>query len=469
MGRKKPAEPGKDLLLFEKVILAAVWLFGTLFMLLVIFRYVINVSPIIKYFKWYAVLLIAAVLLHLLITKLKYPQTTYRIKNYLGKMKSFEQIFVIALFIWFAVVCAVREWIDQASYFKTADWWLLDSAVSALIFFPMAYYFSRVKKGKPLDLMLHIVALAYTVFTAWCLWHIFHLNFLTLPSGNQIGMAKKFRLLLGCNSNITGALAFTILAIACYMMFTQKTVWKIIYGVVAAVQLYTALLSNSRAVYICVLFLGAACGFLLGLNLMKKQKTAPRLAVSCLLAGICVFILWRLHSAAFTLFDSVTNFKVLANSKIASVEDAARSSVSLNGREKIWIASLKTMISSPEAFFFGVTPFNAPNVLHSLGGMKVYPAHAHNIILQVGVSMGVPAMIAFIAFLVKIAINCIRSVWKAKGKDLNRFGMISVIIASLILLNMAESYLVVYYSIMSSVFFLACGSITYTKPAGDLQ
>ena len=123
MGRKKPAEPGKDLLLFEKVILAAVWLFGTLFMLLVIFRYVINVSPIIKYFKWYAVLLIAAVLLHLLITKLKYPQTTYRIKNYLGKMKSFEQIFVIALFIWFAVVCAVREWIDQASYFKTADWW----------------------------------------------------------------------------------------------------------------------------------------------------------------------------------------------------------------------------------------------------------------------------------------------------------------------------------------------------------
>ena len=51
MGRKKPAEPGKDLLLFEKVILAAVWLFGTLFMLLVIFRYVINVSPIIKYFN----------------------------------------------------------------------------------------------------------------------------------------------------------------------------------------------------------------------------------------------------------------------------------------------------------------------------------------------------------------------------------------------------------------------------------
>ena len=81
MGRKKPAEPGKDLLLFEKVILAAVWLFGTLFMLLVIFRYVINVSPIIKYFKWYAVLLIAAVLLHVLITKLKYPRTTYRIKN----------------------------------------------------------------------------------------------------------------------------------------------------------------------------------------------------------------------------------------------------------------------------------------------------------------------------------------------------------------------------------------------------
>ena len=256
MGGQKPAEPDKNLLLFEKVLLSAVWLFGTLFLLLVIFRYTVNISPIMPYFRWYSVLLIAAVLLYLLITKLKYPQTAYRIKKFFTGMKSFEQIFVIALFIWFAIVCLVRESMDQTNYFRTADWWLLDSAVSALIFYPLAYYLNQAQKRKALDLMLHFVAISYTIFSAWCLWHVFHLNFLTLPSGNQIGLTKKFELWLGCHFNITGALAFTILAIACYMIFTKKTAWKIIYGVVAAIQLYIALLSNSRTVYVCVLFLG---------------------------------------------------------------------------------------------------------------------------------------------------------------------------------------------------------------------
>lgn len=461
MGHKKFAEPDRNQLLFEKGLLFAIWLFSTLFMLLVVFRYTVDISKFMPYIKWYAVLLMAAALLYMLITKLKYPQTTNRIRNFFIGMKSYEQIFMIALFVWFAIVCLVRGIIDQNSYFRIADWWLLDSAVSALLFYPLVYYFSRADKMKAIDTILHIVALSYTLFSAWCLWHVFHLNVITLPSGSQVGLTEHFELCLGCHFNITGALAFTILVIACYMMFLRKTAWKIIYGIVAIIQLYISLLSNSRTVYICVLFLGAACAFLLGLNFAKKKKIVSKLIISSLLAAIFVFALWKLRSVVFSVFNSVTHFIPSTGGSIESTEDMVRDLVGLSGREAIWIGALKAMVSSPGAFLFGVTPFAAPSALHTYGHLSFDPAHAHNIILQVGVSMGVPAMIAFIVFLIIIFLKCFRLVFKATGKDLNRFGMITIIIGSLVLMNMAEAYLVAYYAIMSSVFFLACGSITY--------
>ena len=262
MAKKKLAEPAHFQLVYEEALRIGVWILGTFHMLLSAFRYTVRYKLFQPYEQWFGVALLISAIAYLLITALKYPQTTYRLKHFFTSMKNYEMFFMMGLLCWFVIVCAVRQKTDQINYFKFGDWWLYVSAVLAMILFPFSRYFGKENEKRVLQASLHLVVLSYSVFTGWALWHVFHLNIITLPSGSQIGMTANKELSLGCYYNISGAIACTVFAIALYMIVTQRTAFKIVYGIAAALQLCAALMSNSRTVFITLLFIAASAAFL---------------------------------------------------------------------------------------------------------------------------------------------------------------------------------------------------------------
>lgn len=209
-----------------------------------------------------------------------------------------------------------------------------------------------------------------------------------------------------------------------------------------------------------------------------------RLGISLLVCAVCVGVFWIGRTGSFVLFEKVTHFSeelakeagnLSAEGGSFGIEeltgriqyettqlvktgaDNVRRLNNLSNRTKVWKAALKVMISSPQRFFFGVTSFGVTDAIRDIGGYhKEDVAHAHNIILQIGISMGVPAMLLFCAFLILIAVKGIRILSK-------EIGMNSYIIPSIVLcfvvINMGEAYLVGYYSVMACVFYLLCGWI----------
>ena len=186
-----------------------------------------------------------------------------------------------------------------------------------------------------------------------------------------------------------------------------------------------------------------------------KQRMAIAAAVAVITGGI----IWILRSQVFIWFDKATNFKALISQSGSAIspDDSVRELTDLSGREAIWIAALKVMVYNPRIFFFGISPACASSALQQIGGIKFQVAHAHNIILQFGICFGVPAMIAFLAFLVSIAIKCVRILCSLNDIHFKAAYTIPVTILMLVVLNLAEAYLVAYFSIMSCVFFLFCG------------
>lgn len=128
-------------------------------------------------------------------------------------------------------------------------------------------------------------------------------------------------------------------------------------------------------------------------------------------------------------------------------------------RVEIWRLALAIMGSNPIAFIFGVTPAGVSQAMIDLARNWISFAHAHNEVLQMGASMGVPMMILFVAFLIYMAIKSVR-LGMIEGRKLFKGAyMIPVVFAGYIVLTLPEAYLFGYYSIMSSVFFLFCGWI----------
>ncbi len=477
VAKKKLAAANSLQLGIEKGLRSAAWVLAVMHGLLSAFRFVIDTKPFEQAEKWFALILLVSALAYLLMTKIKYPQTMYRIKGFFRSFKSYEQFFLIALFLWYAIICWIWQNINHLNYLRGLDFYILDTGIAALVLFPMTLYAGKGKARIYVESFLHVVCIAYTIFAGWCMWHVFHLNIITLPSGSQVGLTSSFTLLIGCHYNITGAISFTILAISCYMIVTQKIYFKVIYGIGIIIHLWVCMLTNSRTVYICVLFLGAATVFFLLWNALREKNIIIRIIAAASAAGAVALVIWWFRGTSFEWFDSITNFKVLAGLASSNAPAAAsealpaqsdvRELTSLSGRQAIWMGALKTMTATPETFFFGVTPAKVTEALKTYGGLPGDFAHAHNAVLQIGTSMGVPAMIAYFVFIIIMVIKSIRSYLTLKGAAFRNYYMIPIITAGLVVMNLTEAY--VYFSAMNTIFFVVCGLLTYGPVYRDDQ
>ena len=446
------------------------------------FRYVISSSPFSPFSEgefWFAVCLLAITVLSFLIFLIFFPQVRSAIKNFLHRMLSYEQIFAAVFFIWYIIVCCIRQAVEGLPYLPFLKNEIAFTAVSGLILFPLASSVGKQRSFPLIDFLLHLVVLSYTVFTVIVLYNAFHLQNLILPSGNVAGLTAQMMLSLGTYYNMTGAIACMMVCLSFYMIFSQKLCLKILYSIIALIHLLVVILSNSRTDFLGSLFVIAAAAFCYSWYFCEKKKTHIflRVSLSFLFSFLLGFLFWQLRPAIISMFDSYTGFSAASQAALYKnaifpmqlssrffswdtvplAASAREVTVDLNGRVDIWRAALKVIFHSPLNFFFGVTPGGITDALCRIGGLTEQFYGTHNAFLDVAAEFGVPAFFAFVIFTIKIIIRCFRILFQTKKEDFKKVFMIPLTIFTLYVLNLTEGYLIAYFCVQSYLFYLFCG------------
>ena len=494
----------------------------------------------------YAAVLAFAAVIYLVLCRFKWPETQYRIKDFAKQFRSPWQIFCFILFIWSILSFLV----NGMPYFMDNLWLIFDVGIDCLLLFNLPLVLSKEMAKKSINVLLHIVSLAGTGIAIFGLWHLFTLDFITLPTGEIIGMVGPF-FRLGSYYNLTAAIALSFILISLYMMATQSTALKIIYAVNLIPHTLVLMLTNSRTSFITCIFAYFLAMFLVIWNLPVQKSIPLRLITSLIAAAAAAGITWMIRTWPFQLFEAVTHFSnpgtsglmspvMLSDNSSGSAEisrclflfalpafisgekvnqslrkirqgffrsakisliaavfmvlctvcsyvspmsDNGTRSFQLNiaraegesksaaqageealrdlndlktikARELIWGKTISIMRSDWRNFLFGITPMATADVLAQVGG-----AHAHNQVLQVGLILGVPMMIAFTVFLIVMIIKSIRLGLITGKRYFPGAYILPVVFSTYVVLTLVEAYLVAAFSIMSSLFFLFCGWI----------
>ena len=106
-----------------------------------------------------------------------------------------------------------------------------------------------------------------------------------------------------------------------------------------------------------------------------------------------------------------------------------------------------------------MTPTDIPTAVYGICGVSQKEVSAHNIILQMGMSYGVPTMLAFIAFLASVAVRAVRVVRGQKKLPAGSW-MIPVVVFCLMAQDVMEAYLNSGGTIVPVIFYIFCGWIT---------
>ena len=429
------------------------------------FDYYNTVRP---YECWFTLLLIFASLLYIILTFVVWPATLHRVKDFFKRLVSPAQILCVVFFLLYIVSCAANTIFNGEPWFQYNDWWLLDAFLNCVVLFSLPHIFSEEKAKKIIDIILFVVSTAGTLAAFWALWNLFHLNIVLLPSGAPVGMSPEYEFYFGCHYNITAATALCFILICFYMIATQGWNLKAVYIFALIPHTMILLLTNSRTAFVACLSAYASALFLIVWNKFSGKEKKYRIILSILASFVAVCLLCAARPLSFKVFDSVTHFSEQINNEylsqgIAIQEDEGEQFTrSINGmmnRSYVWYAARTVMVSDPKITLFGTTPYGAPDALSNFDG-EYYPrAHAHNEILQMGVSLGIPAMVLFIIFLGLIGIKSIRLGLIEGNKHFKGAYILPVVFLALFVLTLGEAYLFGYFSIMGCLFFLFSGWI----------
>ena len=410
--------------------------------------------------RWYALSLVSAAIIYLFVYKRRSFWTWYKLKSGRNEVFSKEWIILLIMQIWYIICCLVYSSIYR-DYFRAYDWFLFDLAVSVLFFFSLTLVVGHHIIQKYVDILLHAVMTISTGFIGWALWNLFHLNIVTLPNGLPLGMTQNYTFYPGVNENIGAAIGTSMVMISFYMIATHRWPIKLIYLVLMLPHLFATLLTGSRANFLALFVAFTLFSFVFVWEKTKMQSTLRRALLSTAAAVASATAIVYLRTGSFKFFDKITHLSLLID---VAPETSAQDSILLDsGRLPIWRASLKMMFSSIRTFFFGYPIFNISqaikDTLIQMYGSGSSMAHAHNMILQTGLVMGIPGMLMFIVFLVMMVFRCVRvGIGKAKG-NLPGAYVLPIIILAFIVVNMFEPFLLFYCSIMACLFFLFCGWI----------
>lgn len=467
MSRKKTPQVTPFQLIYERILRISLLLLGTFHMILSFARHyfspenalfrslVVRVSA--KAEEWFALALLVAALLYLVLSKARFHDTWLRVRAWFSGVRSVEGILLFCLFGYF-VFCSYITSKYYTNVFKTNDFLLFDTAVCILVFFTMPLAVGVRKAKLYIDIMLHITMLLSTIFIVWALWNLFRLNLVTLPNGLQFGMTEGYRLYPGVNSNIGAAIGVTMVLISLYMISSHRWPIKLIYSIVLIPHLCATILTNSRGSFLSLIVAFPLFAFMLVWGKTQKLHAFKRALISGIAAVAMIAFVILVRYSVFYIFEKVTHL-----SEYLGAEPNIREIEPDSARLKIWNASVHLMFSDAKEFFFGapitVIPTQIKDSLTRIYGNGSLFAHAHNIILQTGLIAGVPGMLLFLAFLFRILMPCVRIGIGKKSQAYPGSYFLPIAVLAMLVANMFEPFLLFYISSMACLFFLFCGYI----------
>ena len=487
------------------VLLEAYWLW-------ILFMHVVWDLPYQKVMQTGAKCLAAAAAVYLIFSAFTVRDFRSKALDKIKRMLSPEWVILLMLLVWYVLVCLIRERMDGMIYLKYNNNRIFLMMLAILLMFPFMDIMGSRRGRRYMHWMMHILTLFFSTFSAWALWKYIHLEFVTFPSGNKLENYNKIvSMMIGNNRNTTGASACFMLCICLYMFMTQNRKVGIAYIPSAIVNFMVLILTNSRSSYVSFLGMTMITVFVLGYKSQKQNDMRTRAAFGGVLATVYLSIVHYLRVAILTKYRYIPKGKmpkamldtVLSrNVAVARAADMAvsagraasslpgraasfvadrggfigklslailtdkpdwnlRNFTSLNRRPEIWISSFKLMFSAPDKFFLGVTPVYVMKGLIEQGGLTRDMPDAHNGILQVGVCLGVPAMLLFIAFLVMIVRRCIRLFGANWSENYKNIWVICSVILGIMIMDVAEVRLFAIYRAVLLLFYLFAGWAVY--------
>ncbi len=267
---------------------------------------------------------------------------------------------------------------------------------------------------------------------------------------------------LGCHYNVTAVIALLMLVLCLYFMTHRYLAVKVIAALLFLIHLFVCQLANSRTVFVTGLIVFPFFLFCFVWNRFADKNLRIRILTGIIAAGIGLLFYWYSRPFSFFLFEKGSHYnEVVLNADNKNTVSKPSENIrglesNLNGRGKIWTYCLKTMMHDPYSLFFGVTSVDVTDSLINLGGFTWRVAHAHNAILQIGIASGLPAMIAYILFLVCVCLKSLKLFFFGRHSFFSSLFVIPIMILSFILPGMTETFIVSYQSVCF-VFILLSG------------
>ena len=463
---------------FEKGLSIAVLFLAGLYLQLSVYRNVIEISFYyfgISILKRGLLLLAVAFVSELIVLKLRVPEQWANKKKQFRRLCSYEQLFLVFLFFWFLITCAIRQYAAGGNYFESNNFTIFLMFLIAFLFFPLAQYCGRERVRHSMDGLMISLIVPAAVFATWILWHYFRAEYVVLPSGRQLEMeAPAILRFTGENHNAPARTAMVMFGLSAILFFTRKSRVKVIYLPCALVFAVYLVLTNSRTTWFAALIFVAGTAFLLGWNRYEQKKLPVRLVI-CIgvasLAGIAWFLFQKgifalLQQSMSRLLPATVKETAAATGMAAGVGEIQPRSYSSNigtlgNRLPLYKAGVAAMFSSPYLFFFGVTPADVIDTLKAtgIGGVRQTfdYVHAHNLFLQVGLSFGVPTMIGMIVFSVLLIIRALRTMFPNWKKVFANAGMIALFVCCMLANDMLEAVLAARPEFFCAMFYILAG------------
>lgn len=480
---------------YESVLFWAIIFLAELHMFACSFREILpqNSKPIFRLECMIGAAIFVALVIYLGICAVRYPDTFSRLKLLLPRLCSFEQAYMLWMFIWYLVVVAVWQIIKGSSVnlFKENAWSFFVQALMTFVFFPLPRILGSERAKKLIEPMIKLVLIPHMIVWAWILLQYFQMNFITFPSGKKLEMIDNngyLALSFGLNQIRTAAVALSMMALCLYLIATQKGWRKLPYIFGTAVYFVILVFTNCRSSWYSSLLIAAGGSFLAVWFGLKEKHWLLRSIIGILIAVISVQILIWLRGELFVLLVASHKHILETTAATEAAQAAAKAAQSygpatlkthipaassaissgsfsiplaseagtaadyvrvaggedagyLSGRIPIYKACLDVMFSRKLIFFFGIPSSDFAAAISGRYGITKHYNHAHNFLLETGIAYGVPTMLFTAAFLISLAVRCIRVLFVSKKPLFQGFWMIPVVLAALLAEDMMETFL----------------------------
>ena len=207
MNNSKSTRLRKFQTIYKALLRAAAVFLAEFYIMWTLYQFIFEDHDEFRTQKWISVAILTALLVYVSIAAFTDREELSRIRDFLRRQRSPEQILLILLLLWYMVSCAAWSRLDDEPYFAYNDNRLLIVTMSTFLFFPFAELMGKHAR-RIMEGMLHFTMLIYTPFCAYCICMYYNAAFFFFPSGTRLTRhSADVSMQMGANVNITAAAA----------------------------------------------------------------------------------------------------------------------------------------------------------------------------------------------------------------------------------------------------------------------